>query len=138
MLLIAREPIAVRDLEAVVRAGDGGVVKFLGIVRGSSDDGRSVTGLSYETFEAMAVAEFRAIALEARERFGDVALAIVHRVGELAVGGIAVAVVAAAPHRGPAFEACRYAIDEVKRRAPIWKKEHYAGGAAQWRANEPE
>ena len=138
MLLIAREPIAVRDLEAVVRPGDGGVVQFLGIVRGTSDDGRSVTGLSYETFEAMAVAEFNTIALEARERFGDVALAIVHRVGELAVGEIAVAVVAAAPHRGPAFEACRYAIDEVKRRAPIWKKEHYAGGAAQWRANEAE
>lgn len=138
MLLIAREPIAVRDLEAVVRPGDGGVVQFLGIVRDTSDDGRSVTGLSYETFEAMAVAEFRTIALEARERFGDVALAIVHRVGELAVGEIAVAVVAAAPHRGPAFEACRYAIDEVKRRAPIWKKEHYTGGAAQWRANEAE
>ncbi|MGC1381240.1 MAG: molybdenum cofactor biosynthesis protein MoaE [Candidatus Baltobacteraceae bacterium] len=137
MFAIQREPIDARALERAVRAGDGGVVTFLGVVRDRSDDGRTVRGLSYEAFEPMAVAEFEAIDGEARERFGPVRLAIVHRVGELAVGEIAVAVLAAAPHRGAAFDACEYAIDQLKRRAPIWKKEHYADGSDVWRANVP-
>jgi molybdopterin synthase catalytic subunit len=133
---IVREPIALRALEDVVRSGDGGVVRFQGIVRGYSEDGTTVTHLWYEAFDAMAVREFQAITAESRERFGDVAMAIVHRIGEVPAGDISVAVLAAAPHRRAAFDACRYAIDELKRRAPIWKKEHYAGGAASWRAND--
>lgn len=109
---------------------------FLGIVRGRSSDGRTVRGLSYEAFEPLATAEFEKIAGEARERFGDVALTIVHRIGELGVGEISVAVVASAAHRAAAFDACRYAIDALKQRAPIWKKENYADGSAQWRENE--
>jgi molybdopterin synthase catalytic subunit len=134
---IVREPIDPRTLEDAIRPGDGGAVKFLGIVRGRADDGRAVHGLSYEAFEPLATAEFERIAGEARERFGDVALAIVHRIGEVGVGEISVAVVASAVHRGAAFDACRYAIDELKRRAPIWKKERYADGSARWRENEP-
>jgi len=129
---IVREPIDPRGLERVVRAGDGGVATFLGIVRDTADDGRPVTGLWYEAFDAMAIAEFETIAGEARDRFGDVALAIVHRVGELRVGEIAVAVLAAAEHRAAAFDVCRYAIDELKSRAAIWKQERYAGGDAAW------
>jgi molybdopterin synthase catalytic subunit len=83
----------------------------------------------------MATAEFERIAGRARERFGEVRMAIVHRVGDLAVGDIAVAIVAAAAHRGTAFDACRYAIDEVKRDAPIWKRERYADGSDEWKAN---
>ena len=107
------------------------------MVRPNADDGRPVEGLFYEAFEPMAVAEFERIAGEARARFGDVRLAIVHRVGDLAVGEIAVAVVAAAAHRGAAFDACRYAVDELKSRAAIWKRERYAGGPAGWKANAP-
>jgi|SRR5580700_38849 molybdopterin synthase catalytic subunit len=135
MFCIVRGPIEPRTLERVIRTGDGGVVSFLGIVRGRADDGRVVTRLSYEAFEAMATREFEAIAGEARDRFGDVAIAIVHRIGNLRVGDISVAVIAAAVHRDAAFDASRYAIDQLKRRAPIWKKEHYADGAAEWRAN---
>jgi molybdopterin synthase catalytic subunit len=117
------------------RSGDGGVVTFVGVVRDTAEDGRSVLGLSYEAFEPMAIAEFERIAAEARERFGDLKVTIVHRIGELNAGDVAVAVVAAAPHRDAAFEACRYCIDELKRRAPIWKKERYADGQEHWKAN---
>jgi molybdopterin synthase catalytic subunit len=129
---IARERIDPRDLERIVRSGDGGVVTFLGVVRDAAPDGRPVGGLWYEAHEAMAIGEFETIANEARQRFGDVRIAIVHRVGELGVGDISVAVLAAAPHRDAAFDACRYAIDELKRRAPIWKKERYAAGGGEW------
>lgn len=133
MFAIAREPIDLRALERVVRAGDGGVATFLGIVRETADDGRPVTGLRYEAFDAMATREFETIASEARERFGDVKLAIVHRVGELRVGEISVAVLAAAMHRAAAFDACRYAIDQLKQRAAIWKQELYADGDTAWK-----
>lgn len=104
-------------------------------MRDRSDDGRAVTGLTYEAHEAMALAEFERIADDARERFGDVRLAIVHRIGELAVGEIAVAVCAAAEHRAAAFDACRYAVDRLKQRAPIWKSERYADGTQCWMEN---
>jgi molybdopterin synthase catalytic subunit len=117
------------------RRGDGGVVTFLGVVRDRDDDGRPVAGLSYEAFEPMAIAAFESIAQEARERFGDVQTTIVHRIGEVSAGDVAVAVIAAAPHREAAFDACRYCIDELKRRAPIWKKERYADGQELWKAN---
>jgi molybdopterin synthase catalytic subunit len=135
MFRIVREPIDPRALERVVRPGDGGVATFLGIVRSRADDGRPVIGLSYEAFEPMASGEFETIACEARDRFGDVAIAVVHRIGDLTVGEISVAVLAAAVHRAAALDACRYAIDELKRRATIWKKEHYADGASEWRPN---
>lgn len=135
MFRIVTEAIDVESLKQVVRRGDGGVVTFLGVVREDADDGRPVSALWYEAHETMAVREFEAIEKEARERFGDVRVAIIHRIGELRVGEVSVAVLAAAPHRGAAFDACRYAIDELKRRAPIWKKEQYAGGGAEWRAS---
>jgi molybdopterin synthase catalytic subunit len=134
VLRITRDPIDPNALRAG-ESGDGGVVTFLGIVRDRADDGRPVVGLSYEAFEPMAIASFESIAAEARARFGELRIAIVHRVGELGVGEIAVAVVVAAAHRGAAFDACRYCIDELKDRAPIWKKERYADGQAEWRAN---
>lgn len=137
MLRIVRAAIDPRDLEAAVRRdADGGLVSFLGIVRERANDGRTVTGLSYEAHEEIALAEFAAIEAEVRERFGDVRLAIVHRVGELGIGEIAVAVCASSRHRAAAFDACEYAIDEVKHRAAIWKKEHYADGSGEWIANE--
>ncbi|HEY2554784.1 MAG TPA: molybdenum cofactor biosynthesis protein MoaE [Candidatus Cybelea sp.] len=129
-------PVDPRSLNALASDAHGGIVTFLGVVRNRSDDGRAVAGLTYEAYEAPALREFETIANEARERFGEVRLAIVHAVGELDVGAVAVAVAAAAEHRSAAFDACRYAIDELKRRAPIWKKERYTGGDSRWKSNE--
>ena len=133
---IVRGSIDPRRFANVARANEGALVTFLGIVRDDARDGRAVVGLSYEAYESMACNEFEAIDAQARERFGDVRLWIAHAVGDLAVGEVAVAVAAAAQHRAAAFEACRFAIDQLKARAPIWKKERYADGEAQWRANE--
>ena len=107
-----------------------------GVVRDHAHDGRAVTGLSYEAHEAMALGEFAVIASEVGERYPGVRLGIVHRIGDLRIGEIAVAVCAASPHRAQAFDACRYAIDELKARALIWKKEHYTDGTGDWVANE--
>jgi molybdopterin synthase catalytic subunit len=125
MFAITRDAIDPRAVEASVHGdAQGGVVTFLGIVRERASDGREVSGLSYEAYDEMAVAEFERLAKEVRDRYGEVELAIVHRVGELRVGEIA--------HRAAAFDACEYAIDELKQRAPIWKKEHYVEGDAAW------
>lgn len=138
MFRISAEPIDAAALERAVRTDAcGGIATFSGVVRERSDDGRPVTGLSYEAHEAMALAEFERIANEARERFGDCEIAVAHRIGDLRIGDVAVVVVAASPHRGTAFDACEYVIDELKARAPIWKKEHYAdGGESVWKQNE--
>jgi molybdopterin synthase catalytic subunit len=104
-------------------------------VRGASADGREITALHYEAYDEMAVTEMQTIAREVRERFGDVRLAMVHRTGEIEPGGVAVVVSAAAVHRREAFEACAYAIDALKSRAPIWKQERYRDGASRWLAN---
>lgn len=137
MFSVVREPIDPRPLEAAVSSGScGGVVTFCGIVRERASDGAAVTGLSYEAYEAMATQEFERIAAEARERFGDVKMAIVHRVGDLRIGDVAVAVVAASAHRAAAFDACEFAIDALKARAPIWKKEHYRDGRSVWVTND--
>ena len=130
------------DIAAVTRAvldtGMGGLVTFVGYVRETSDDGRSVTGLTYEAHRELALAALSEIGHEATTRFGPARIAIAHRVGTLALGEAAVAIAVAAPHRGAAFDACEYAIDELKLRVPIWKKEHYREGPADWRENAPK
>jgi molybdopterin synthase catalytic subunit len=129
---IVRTPIELLALEGILRTGDGGVVTFAGVVRDDVVNGRAVESLLYEAYEPMALREFETIAHEAQDRFGDVRIAIVHRVGELHVGEMSVAVLAAAAHREAAFDACRYTIDQLKRRAPVWKKERYSDGSARW------
>lgn len=137
MFAVVREPIDVASIAHGVRSDTcGAVVTFAGVVRERSDDDRDVTGLSYEAHESMAREEFERIAAEAQERFGLCEIAIVHRIGELKVGDVSVAVAVAAAHRSAAFGACEYAIDELKRRAPIWKKEHYVRGESEWRRNQ--
>jgi molybdopterin synthase catalytic subunit len=109
----------------------GGFACFEGWVR-NSHEGRQVLRLEYEAFAALAQREGELILAEAGERFGVPRLACAHRTGLLGLGEVAVWVGAAAPHRDEAFRACRYVIDEVKHRLPIWKKEHYADGDSGW------
>ncbi len=136
MFAIVRGPIDVSAIAKSVRTDAcGAIITFSGVVRETSDDDRPVTGLSYEAHESMAAAEFEAIAQEARRRFGPCEIAVAHRIGDLHVGEVSVAVAVGAPHRGVAFDACLFTIDELKRRAPIWKKEHYAQGDSEWRSN---
>jgi molybdopterin synthase catalytic subunit len=110
---------------------DGAALLFLGVVR-EENDGRAVSRLEYSAYAAMAEREMRRIADEARERFGTGAVLLVHRVGMLEVGEASVAVVVAAPHRGEAYEASRYAIEALKRRVPVWKREGYVDGETAW------
>jgi len=136
---VTAEPLDVAAIEALVRdAALGGAVTFAGIVRERADDGRAVTGLSYEAHAAMATAAFATIAEEAQARFGPCGIAIHHRTGDLRIGEIAVVVAVASIHRAVAFDACRYAIDELKRRAPVFKRENYADGTGEWRENRCE
>ena len=109
----------------------GGYASFEGWVR-DHNEGRQVRHLEYEAFAALAVREGERIVAEAIEKYGVSRAACVHRVGYLALGEMAVWVGVSSPHRGEAFAACRYIIDEVKHRVPIWKKEHYVDGDSGW------
>jgi molybdopterin synthase catalytic subunit len=136
---LSAEPL---DADALVRAvkteRHGAVVTFLGTTRETSPgDPRPVEALEYEAYDAMAVPEMKTIARETDERFGPLAIAMVHRTGRVALGEPSVAVVVAAPHRGAAFDACRYAIDALKSRVAVWKREIYRDGGAAWIANTP-
>jgi len=112
-------------------AASGGYCAFEGWVR-NSNEGREVDGLSYEAYAELAVAEGERIVAEAIERYGVTDARCVHRTGDLKIGDMAVWVGASAPHRDEAFRACRYIIDEIKHRLPIWKKEHYVTGESDW------
>lgn len=109
----------------------GAFVSFEGWVR-VRNEGREVTALEYEAYGALALKEGETILEEARHRFAILEVGGMHRVGRLALGELAVWVGVTAEHRGAAFEACRYVIDEIKGRVPIWKKEHYSDGASIW------
>lgn len=139
MIGLSAEPLDPQALaRAVQTAEHGAVVTFLGTTRETSpDDPRPVAALEYEAYATMAVAEMETIAQEARGRFGPLGIAMMHRTGRVALGEPSVAVVVAAPHRGKAFEACRYAIDALKSRVAVWKREIYRDGEAAWIANTP-
>ena len=129
---IVSEPI---DGPALARAVSdprcGGFVSFEGWVR-NHNEGRDVTRLEYEVYGPIAVSEGERILAEAAERYDIVAACCQHREGRLEIGDVAVWVGVSAAHRGAAFDACRYIIDNVKLRLPIWKKEHYADGDSGW------
>lgn len=134
---VGPESIDVRAVEDIVRGdGRGALVTFCGIVRERADDGREVSGLSYEAHAQMAETEFATIAAEAVASYGECAVAIAHRTGDLQIGETAVVVAVASVHRSTAFDACRYTIDQLKARAPIWKKERYVDGGSVWKPND--
>ena len=118
-------------IRRVSSPANGAVLLFLGVVR-DVNDGRAVTGIEYSAYEAMAVRELNDIAREAAERFGVTDIAVEHRVGELALEEASVGTAVAPPHRAAAYDASRWIIEEIKRRAPIWKREHYADGTREW------
>lgn len=137
MIGLSAEPLDVERLvKAVHDESHGAVVSFAGTTRRTSPgDPRPVVALEYEAYPAMAVAEMEAIAAEAQTRFGPLRIALQHRTGTVALGEPSVVVVVAAPHRGAAFDACRYAIDALKSRVAVWKREIYRDGDAAWVAN---
>ncbi|MEP6493647.1 MAG: molybdenum cofactor biosynthesis protein MoaE [bacterium] len=115
----------------VGRTGNGATVLFIGTVR-DVNDGRAVSGMEYRAYEAMAARELSDIANEAAERFGTPDIVIEHRLGELKLGDASVAIAVAHPHRGQAYDANRYVIEQLKKRVPIWKLEHYVDGSREW------
>jgi molybdopterin synthase catalytic subunit len=129
LILLVREPIDAPALIQHVRtAGDGAIVTFDGCVRNQSH-GRRTLYLDYEAYETMAIAKMREIAGELHTKFSIDRVAIAHRLGRLEIGETSVFIAVSAPHRPAAFEACRYAIDALKRTVPIWKKEYFEDGA---------
>jgi molybdopterin synthase catalytic subunit len=131
---LVTEPIDVAPLLARVSSPTvGAVASFLGTVRNVNDN-RAVTGIEYSAYEEMAEREMHAIVAEAAGKFDSVAptIAIEHRLGELSLGDVSVAIAVSHPRRAPALDACRYVIEELKKRVPIWKREHYADGTRAW------
>lgn len=129
MMTLTRERLDVRDLLAEVEGPErGGTCVFLGTVR--NDDG--VTAIDYSAYEPMASEEIGRILGEARARWSDARVALQHRLGEIPAGEASIAIAAAAPHRDEAFAACRFVIEEVKKRLPVWKKELHTDGSAAW------
>ncbi|MFI5056550.1 MAG: molybdenum cofactor biosynthesis protein MoaE [Candidatus Acidiferrales bacterium] len=129
VLCLVSEPIDAAALVRHVRAGDdGAVVIFDGCVRNQSH-GRATLYLDYEAYEPMALAKIREIAAEMHAKFPIHRVAIVHRLGRLQIGETSIFIAVSAPHRPAAFDACRFAIDTLKRTVPIWKKEYFADGA---------
>jgi len=110
---------------------DGAVLLFLGTVRNHAD-GQSVDGMTYESYERMAAPVLDDIAHEAAATLGTDRVAVVHRVGALAIGEVSVAIAVSSPHRAQAYDASRYVIEEIKKRLPVWKQEHYTDGRSKW------
>ena len=109
----------------------GATVLFVGTVR-DVNEGRAVSGMEYSAYRTMAARELDDIAAEAAARFQTRDIAVEHRLGTLSLGDASVAIAVAHPHRGEAFDAARFVIEELKRRVPIWKLEHYVDGTREW------
>ncbi len=110
---------------------DGASLLFLGVVR-DHNDGRSVAGVQYDAYEEMAEQVLSEIVDEAARAAGTDRVAAVHRIGELSIGEVSVAIAVSSPHRAEAYDASRYIIEEIKKRLPVWKKERYSDGVEEW------
>jgi molybdopterin synthase catalytic subunit len=118
-------------LREVSANSNGAAVLFVGTVRETNDD-RAVLGMEYSAYVPMAEKTLAEIASEAQQLFNTGHIVVQHRVGELELGEASVVIAVAHPHRASAFDAARYVIEELKRRVPIWKKEHYVDGTREW------
>lgn len=132
MTFLIREPIPVDALLAEVSSAErGGTCLFLGTVRNGPEE-HGVTAIEYSAYEQMVEAEFGRLLADATARWPEARIAVRHRLGTIPVGAASIAIAAAAPHRAQAFEACRFVIEEVKRRIPVWKKELRVDGTEVW------
>ncbi len=130
--VFSRESVSAEEVRRLVTDdASGAYVAFEGWVR-NHNEGQQVRRLEYEAYERLGVKEGERILAEAEQRFGISTMYCVHRLGQLEIGDMAVIVGVSTPHRGEAFDACRFIIDAVKHRVPIWKKEHYINGDSGW------
>ena len=130
LIAVTRNPLSLDALTALVADGagaDGAVTSFVGLVR-QDNLGRKVAFLEYEAYEPLAVKGLQRIVDEVNDNWPSAKLGVHHRIGRLALGEASIIIVAASPHRGDAFSACRYTIERVKQIVPIWKHEHFDGG----------
>ena len=128
MFSLVREPIDIQSItDLLQRPENGAVVVFEGVVRNHSH-GKSVRFLEYEAYESMAAKKLEEIGARAKSQFDIRDIAIVHRLGHMEVGECSAVIVVTSAHRGPAFDACRFAIDTIKEIVPIWKKEFFEDG----------
>ena len=133
---LVREPISTQsELSRIKQPQDGAAVVFEGVVRDNTR-GRRTLYLDYEAYEEMALKQMRALAEEAKSKYSIRDVALIHRLGRLEIGEISVLIVVASAHRGPAFDACHWLIDTLKKSVPIWKKEHFEDGSV-WADGEP-
>ena len=129
---VSSDPIDTAALLARVGSDeDGAALLFIGVVRDHAE-GRKVTGMRYDVYAEMATEVLREIALEASIPLGTNRIAVAHRFGELKIGEISVGIAVSSPHRAEAYEASRFVIEEIKKRLPVWKKEHYVDGVSEW------
>jgi molybdopterin synthase catalytic subunit len=129
---LTHDPIDTTSLRARIESrSSGAVVIFEGVVR-DHHAGRAVSSLEYEGYAPMATPVGQALLAEAAQRFGLAAALGVHRLGHLEIGDIAVVIIVASSHRGAAFSACAWIMDELKARVPVWKHEHFADGSSEW------
>jgi molybdopterin synthase catalytic subunit len=129
--IVEREIDCAALLREVAAHANGATVLFVGTVRDVNDD-RAVTGIDYTAYRAMAARELAAIVGEAAARHGTTHIVVEHRVGTLGLGDASVAIAVGHARRAAAFDASRQIIEELKRRVPIWKREHYADGTREW------
>lgn len=130
--LVTRDTIDPQTVLAMVgSSADGAAILFLGTVR-EQNEGRGVSGMRYDAFVEMAEPVLNDIAAEAAVRAGNDRIAVVHRIGELAIGDVSVAIAVSSPHRAEAFDAARFIIEQIKVRLPVWKHEHYIDGDSRW------
>jgi molybdopterin synthase catalytic subunit len=122
---------AERACDVVADPANGAIDVFIGVVR-NHHQGQSVTGITYDVHETLAAATLHDICSEAQGIWPQTRYSVSHYQGYLPVGGVSVLIAVSAPHREEAFESCRYVIEEIKKRAPVWKKEHYIDGESAW------
>lgn len=128
LFLLVRDPIEIQAItDKLQKPEDGALVIFEGVVRNNAND-KNVRFLEYDAYESMALKKIEEIGLEAREKFDIRDIAIVHRLGHMEIGECSIVIAVASAHRPAAFDACRYAIDTIKKAVPIWKKEFYEDG----------
>lgn len=130
---ISETPLSIEEAAAFVNAPENGAMNmFVGRVR-NHNLGKAVTAVSYDVFAPLACTVFQELCEEARQQFGErLRCYITHYKGRLEIGGISVVIAAGSPHRDESFKACRYLIEQLKLRAPVWKQEHYVDGDSEW------